>query len=81
MRASQNYLMVERLGIVSDCILSGCYPSSSMLAKRVETILGTKPSIPTIYRDIEFLRDRQGLYIVWDASRKGYVIRTKNKEA
>lgn len=74
MRTKQNYLMIERLGVLSDCIASGCYPSGDALIKKIEENLGDRISPATLYRDIRFLRDRMSMNIQWDYYRGGYYI-------
>ena len=75
MRTKQNYLMIERLTIVRESIESGFYPSTTLLRKNVMDRLGTDVSLPTLYRDLKFLRDRCGLDIEYDFYRHGYYIK------
>ena len=65
-RHIDNHLMLERLSKIHAKIKSGCYPNTHQLAFD----LGV--SIPTISRDIEFLRDRFYAPIEYDASQRGY---------
>lgn len=65
-RHIDNHLMLERLSRIHAKIKSGCYPNTQQLAYDNEV------SIPTISRDIEFLRDRFGANIQYDASHRGY---------
>ena len=74
MRTKQNYLLIERLGVLSDCIASGCYPSRNTLMNKIEEKLGERISLATLYRDIRFLRDRMSMNIQWDYYRGGYYI-------
>ena len=65
-RHIDNHLMLERLSKIHAKIKSGCYPNTKQLAYDNEV------SIPTISRDIEFLRDRFGADIKYDAAQHGY---------
>lgn len=78
MRSKQTYLLIERLDIVRSCIESGMYPSSSDLRQTIFEKLGTAVSMSTIYRDIEFLRNRDGMNVNFDASKKGYFVTKKS---
>ena len=53
-RKHGNQLMFERLAKIHAKIKSGCYPNSQQLA------FDNEVSLPTISRDIQFLRDRCG---------------------
>ena len=59
-------LMLERLSKIHAKIKSGCYPSTKDLA------VDNEVSIPTISRDIQFLRDRFNADIEYDAVNRGY---------
>ena len=65
-RHIDNHLMLERLSKIHAKIKSGCYPNTQQLA------FDNEVSVPTISRDIEFLRDRFGADIKYDASQRGY---------
>ena len=65
-RHLDSHLMLERLSKIHAKIKSGCYPNTKQLAYDNEV------SIPTISRDIEFLRDRFGAPIEYDATQRGY---------
>ncbi|MBR5097077.1 MAG: WYL domain-containing protein [Treponema sp.] len=65
-RHIDSHLMLERLTKIHAKIKSGCYPNSQQLAYDNEV------SIPTISRDIQFLRDRFGAQIEYDSARRGY---------
>ena len=65
-RHIDNHLMLERLSKIHAKIKSGCYPNTQQLA------FDNEVSVPTISRDIEFLRDRFGADIQYDASQRGY---------
>lgn len=65
-RRIDNHLMLERLSKIHTKIKSGCYPNTHQLAYDNEV------SIPTISRDIEFLRDRFEAPIEYDAAHRGY---------
>lgn len=65
-RHIDSHLMLERLSRIHAKIKSGCYPNTKQLAYDNEV------SIPTISRDIEFLRDRFGAPIDYDAAQRGY---------
>ena len=73
-RAKQNYLLVERLMVVQDAIENGNYPSITSLRKKVLDRLGADVSIPTLRRDLDFLRSRIGIDIRYDTYRQGYYI-------
>src|SRR6185503_13637987 len=57
---------LERMLRIHQAIASGRYPNASSLATDIEVV--TK----TIHRDVEFMRDRLGLPIAYDARRFGY---------
>jgi predicted DNA-binding transcriptional regulator YafY len=65
-RHIDNHLMLERLSKIHAKIKSGCYPNTQQLA------FDNEVSVPTISRDIEFLRDRFGAPICYDATQRGY---------
>lgn len=65
-RHIDNHLMLERLSKIHAKIKSGCYPNTHQLA------FDNEVSVPTISRDIEFLRDRFGAPICYDATQRGY---------
>ena len=65
-RHIDNHLMLERLSKIHAKIKSGCYPNTQQLA------FDNEVSVPTISRDIEFLRDRFGAPICYDAVQRGY---------
>lgn len=65
-----SHLMFERLTKIHTKIKSGCYPNSKQLA------FDNEVSIATISRDIEFLRDRLGADIKYDAFHRGYYYET-----
>lgn len=65
-RHIDSHLMLERLSKIHAKIKSGCYPNSQQLA------FDNEVSVPTISRDIEFLRDRFGAPISYDAAQRGY---------
>ena len=65
-RHIDNHLMLERLSKIHAKIKSGCYPNTQQLA------FDNEVSVPTISRDIEFLRDRFGAPICYDAAQRGY---------
>lgn len=65
-RHIDNHLMLERLSKIHAKIKSGCYPNTHQLA------FDNEVSVPTISRDIEFLRDRFGAPICYDATHRGY---------
>lgn len=65
-RRIDNHLMLERLSKIHTKIKSGCYPNTHQLAYDNEV------SVPTISRDIEFLRDRFEAPIEYDAAHRGY---------
>ncbi len=59
-------LMLERLSKIHAKIKSGCYPSTKDLA------FDNEVSIPTISRDIQFLRERFNAEIEYDSVNRGY---------
>ena len=65
-RRIDNHLVLERLSKIHAKIKSGCYPSTKDLA------FDNEVSIPTISRDIQFLRDRFNAEIEYDAKNRGY---------
>ena len=65
-RHIDSHLMLERLSKIHAKIKSGCYPNTKQLA------FDNEVSVPTISRDIEFLRDRFGAPICYDAAQRGY---------
>lgn len=66
------YLMVERLVIIQNSIRDDYYPNSTTLQKKVKAELGIEFSIPTLSRDIDFLRNRMNCPIEYDIHQKGY---------
>ena len=74
MRAQGGYLIIERLTVVQEAIENGNYPSIASLRKKVLDRLGTNVSIPTLRRDLDFLRRRLGIDIRYDLYRRGYYI-------
>ncbi len=80
MRKKQTYLMIERLNIVQKSIESGFYPSVTLLRKNVMDRLGTEVSLPTLYRDLNFLRNRCGIGIEYDSYRHGYYIKSADSK-
>lgn len=65
-RHIDSHLMLERLSKIHAKIKSGCFPNTQQLA------FDNEVSVPTISRDIEFLRDRFNAPISYDASQRGY---------
>lgn len=57
---------LERMKLIYDALMAGRYPNSCNLAIELET------SPQTVKRDIEFMRDRWHLPIVYDTRRHGY---------
>ena len=74
MRSKQNYLLIERLEVIRKTLKAGLYASTTLLKKRIMDSLGTEVSSQTLYRDVNFLRDRMGLDIRYDSSKRGYYI-------
>lgn len=72
-RHIDNHLMLERLSKIHAKIKSGCYPNTLQLA------FDNEVSVLTISRDFEFLRDRFGADIQYNATQRGYYY-TKNFE-
>ena len=58
--------MLERLTYIHNRIKAECFPKTSELAKELEC------SVPTISRDITFLRDRFHAPIEYNAQKKGF---------
>lgn len=65
-RHCDNHLMLERLTKIHAKIKSGCFPNTKQLAFDLEI------SVPTISRDIEFLKNRFNAPIEYDAKEHGY---------
>ena len=66
-------IMLERLIIIHNEIKKGTYPSTRNLRDKCRKEFNSeKLSIPTLSRDIAFLRDRFRAPIEYDSSRKGY---------
>lgn len=63
-----NHQMLERLIYIHKRIKAGKYPNCTFLSKKLEC------SIPTINRDIEFLRDRFLAPIEYESAKKGIII-------
>lgn len=57
---------LERMNFIHEQLEAGRMPNCSSLARHFEV------SAKTIQRDIEFMRDRLGYPIEWDAERRGY---------
>lgn len=72
-RQNLNRPMLERVLFIHNKIASGCYPSTSFLASKLEA--GTA----TVSRDIEYMRDRLFAPIEYDAAKRGYFY-SKNYE-
>lgn len=73
-RAKQSYLLLERLTIVRESIEFGFYPSATVIREKVMDKLGITVSLSTLFRDLNFLRDRCGVNIKYDSYRQGYYI-------
>ncbi len=58
--------LIERMLRIHQALQTGDYPNASQLAKDLEV------STKSIYRDIEFMRDRLDLPVAYDASRNGF---------
>lgn len=69
-RHIDSHFMLERLSKIHAKIKSGCYPNTQQLA------FDNEVSPSTISRDIEFLRDRFGAPICYDACEHGYYYET-----
>lgn len=65
-RHIDNQFMLVRLSKIHAIIKSGRYPNTKQLAEILDV------SVPTISRDIEFLRDRFEADIQYDAYQRGY---------
>ena len=65
-RHTNNHLMIERMSRIHSKIKTNCYPNTKQLA------FDNDVSLSTISRDIEYLRDRFGAPIQYDASHRGY---------
>ena len=61
-----SYTIIERLLYINNKITKNLYPNSKTLARDLEV------SVPTIYRDIAFLRDRLRAPLEYDSFKKGY---------
>jgi predicted DNA-binding transcriptional regulator YafY len=57
---------LERMMRIHQAIQSGTFPNASALAREIEV------STKSIYRDIDFMRDRLGLPVEFDSVRNGY---------
>ncbi len=57
---------LERMLRIHQALQSNSYPNASKLAREIEV------ASKTIHRDIEFMRDRLGLPVEYDASHNGY---------
>ena len=57
---------LERMMRIHQEIASGSYPNATKLAREMEV------SVKSIWRDIEFMRERMNLPLEYDASRYGY---------
>lgn len=66
-----NRPMLERITKIHKKISSGCYPNTKELAYDLEI------SIPTVSRDIEYMRDRMSAPIVYDKLNNGYYYENK----
>lgn len=62
----QNRAMLERIQKLIQRVASGDYPNCQQMAREMEF------SPRTLYRDIDFMRDRLGIPIEFDALRNGY---------
>jgi proteasome accessory factor B len=57
---------MERMIRIHQSIMSGNYPNAATLAGELEV------SAKSIYRDLEFMRDRMGLPLAYDGKRSGF---------
>lgn len=61
-----SYTIIERLLFINKKISNNLYPNPKELARDLEV------SVPTIYRDINFLRDRLRAPLEYDSFNMGY---------
>ena len=65
-RTKMTHFMFERYRHILNAMRSGSYPNTPKLARALDV------SIPTISRDIEFLKERMHCPIQYDFYHKGY---------
>lgn len=61
-----NYSIIERMLYINKKLEADSYPNAYKLADEMEC------SVPTIYRALDFLRDRLNAPIQYDTYRRGY---------
>ena len=74
-----SYIMFERLMIIQELIQNNPCTTKEKLQSSIKNQIGIEVSIPTLSRDLEFLRDRIHLPIEYDAQLRGYVWRESAK--
>lgn len=74
-RSKGNYLMFERIRLIEDILREGYYPNAISIQKKVRDELGVEYSIPTIWRDVRFIKDRLNCSIKYDPHQKGYYLK------
>jgi len=72
MRTTGTYLMFERLMLIQELIQNGRFTSKVKLQESIKNRLGVEFSIPTLTRDLDFLRNRADCPIEYDKHQKGY---------
>lgn len=73
MKSSGTYVMYERLMIIQEVIQQkGYFTSKVKLQEIIKARLGIEFSIPTLSRDLAFLRNRADCPIEYDKHKKCY---------
>lgn len=71
-RSKGNYLMFERIRLIEAMLKEGCYPNANTIKKKLRVELGVEYSIPTIWRDVQFIKERLNCPVEYDPHQKGY---------
>ena len=71
-RRKGTYLMIERIHLSEEILKDSCYPNANTIQKKLREELGLEYSIPTIWRDIQFIKNRLNCPVEYDAHQKGY---------
>lgn len=71
-RSKGNYLMFERIRLIEEILKEDYYPNANTIQKKVKEEMGFEYSLPTIWRDIQFIKGRLDSSIEYDPHQKGY---------
>lgn len=71
-RSKGNYLMFERIHLIEGILREGYYPNANTIQKKLKEEMGFEYSIPTIWRDVQFIKERLNCPVDYDPHQKGY---------